>query len=181
MTVVKVDRTCIAILEACEKYPLEHVQQQLNPDYLQDTLCLYSTGFFIESNYQALKELANYALNYHKIFGFNFAAEYIYEANKEKVLEMIEYSDFMFCNRDEAIACRTHLFRELGINMSKVERNNNSEQLSTEEKHMRELSDIALAVARYKKKNTKRPRVMVITDSANPVTVAIGQFGEQKE
>ena len=51
VTVVKVDRTCIAILDACEKYPFTHIQSTLNHEKLRETLCFYSTGFFIQSNF----------------------------------------------------------------------------------------------------------------------------------
>ena len=93
---------------------------------------------------------------------------------------MIEFSDFIFCNRDEAIACKKHLYRELGLSLIS-KRNTSNEEISDEEKDLKELRKIALAVARYKKNNTKRPRVMVITNSANPVTVAVGQFEQEEE
>ena len=78
-------------------------------------MCFYSTGFFIQSNYQALLELVSYTLNHNKLLGFNLATEYLYETSKPQILNIMEYSDFIFCNKDEAIACKQHLASELGI------------------------------------------------------------------
>lgn len=115
VTVVKVDRTCIAILDACEKYPLSHIVENLRQDNLRETVCFYSTGFFIQSNFKALLEMATYACNNNKFFGFNFAAEYLYETSKPEILNILEYSDFIFCNKEEARAARKYLGPELGI------------------------------------------------------------------
>ena len=51
VTVNNVDRTCIAILEACERYPLSHMKQVMTDDMMKNCICTYSTGFFIESNF----------------------------------------------------------------------------------------------------------------------------------
>lgn len=82
VSVVNVDRTCIAILDACEKYPTEHIKESLNKELLKDTFCFYSTGFFIESNSQALFEMAKYANTHNRIFSYNFAADYIFDMFK---------------------------------------------------------------------------------------------------
>jgi hypothetical protein len=89
VTVVKVDRTCIAVLEACEKYPLDHMLSILNTEKLANTVCFYSTAFFIESNYRALLEMAQFANTNNRIFSFNLAAEYVYDVSQEEILEMI--------------------------------------------------------------------------------------------
>jgi len=113
VTVVKVDRTCIAILDACERYPLSHLESKLDEERLSDTICFYSTAFFIDSNFEALMAMANFANNHNRIFGFNFAAEYIYQEAKDKLLEVMKLSDFIFCNKAEAIVCGHQLKAEL--------------------------------------------------------------------
>ena len=72
---------------------------------MKESIVLYSTAFFIGSNYKALLEMAKFAIANNKLFGFNFAAEFVYKYYKEQVLEMIQHADFVFCNRDESIAC----------------------------------------------------------------------------
>jgi len=56
---------------------------------MKDSIILYSTAFFIGSNYKALLEMAKYAVSNNKLFGFNFAAEFVYKYYKNEVLEMI--------------------------------------------------------------------------------------------
>lgn len=58
VTVINVDRTCIAILDACTKYPFSHLQPLMTEEYLKDTICFYSTAFFIEGCYEALFAMA---------------------------------------------------------------------------------------------------------------------------
>ena len=61
VTVVNVDRTCIAILDACEKYPTSHLTSTLENYDMTKALFFYSTGFFIESNKEALMKMIKYA------------------------------------------------------------------------------------------------------------------------
>ena len=54
VTVMKADRTCIAILDACENYPKEHIEgvlTDMEQEIIDETVCFYSTAFFIESNW----------------------------------------------------------------------------------------------------------------------------------
>lgn len=92
------------------------------------------------------------------MFGFNFAAEYTFTTQKEKILEIMKYSDFLFCNKQEALACGRHLHAELG--------------LDTEEKR-NDVKQICAAVSSYPKLNKNRQKITVITDSENPVTISI--------
>lgn len=55
------------------------------------------------------------------------------------MLECFKYSDFLFGNKEDAYSCAKHLHEELGL-----------------EKNTKELKDIALAIAKYEKINTKR-------------------------
>jgi len=68
--------------------------------------------------------------------------------------EILTFCDFIICNKDDAHACAKYLGKDLGI--------------SPEEKD-REV--IALAMTKYLKVSS-RPRVMVVTDSQNPIAVA---------
>ena len=77
VTVVNVDRTCIAILDANKKYPSSHKEHLLSKTYVQDTWVFYSTAFFIASNYKALQMMAEFCRANNKLLGFNFAAEFI--------------------------------------------------------------------------------------------------------
>lgn len=158
---VEADRTCIAVLDACEKYPTEHMVEALKREENKNCMFFYSTGFFIESNYNALKMMSEFvADSSDKIFAFNFAAEYVYHTQKEKTLNILTMSDFIFCNKDEAIACAKYLHEEIGLDQS----------------DLTNLNEIAKSVAFYSKKNCEKPRVVVITNSDHPVTVAVQHF-----
>jgi len=50
VTVNNGDRTCIAILDACEKYPMSHMETVLNSESIKGTKIFYTTGFFLESS-----------------------------------------------------------------------------------------------------------------------------------
>ena len=102
--------------------------------------------------------LAKFAHDKNKIFGFNFAAPYTFSQYKEKILEIMNYCDFIFCNKEEALACSEYLHAELG--------------LDTDEKRTN-LMDIASAISSYNKSNKKRQKITVITDSSSPVTCSI--------
>jgi sugar/nucleoside kinase (ribokinase family) len=75
----------------------------------------YSTAFFIQSNFGALMAMAKFANQNNKLFAFNFAAEYIFQQSKSQLLEVIMYSDFIFCNKNEAIACGRDMQSDLGL------------------------------------------------------------------
>ena len=47
VTVVDADRTCIAVLDACEKYPKEHLAGVLSRPEIDSCQVFYSTAFFI--------------------------------------------------------------------------------------------------------------------------------------
>lgn len=163
VAVVNIDRTGIAILDACHKYKQDHMKEVLEKPSTKNFLCFYSTAFFIKPAYDSLKMMALYALENNKIFGFNFAAEFIYKYYKKETLDILEYSDFIFCNKSESIACSEFFFNELGIEHSTEDTIDN-------------LKKISMAIANFKLAKKTRPRVMVITNSEKPVVVSVGAF-----
>ena len=151
---VEADRTCIAVLDACEKYPTSHLKLVLERPEMASIMFYYTTAFFIESNYEALKTLMYHSNSYNKAFGFNIAAGYIFEEKLEQMKEIISYSDFIICNKDDAHSCARHLSAEIGISADEKDR-----------------ETIALAMTKFLKVSS-RPRVVIITDSQNPIAVA---------
>ena len=116
------------------------MQSKLQKDKLEDTLCFYSTGFFIQSNYKALSMMAQFAQDNNKIFAFNFAAEYLYQTSKAEIIELIKYSDFIFCNKEEAKSCKKYMKDDLGFDEDKDD-------------EMEELHAIARTISSFKKYN----------------------------
>jgi len=175
VTIVDSARTCIGILDACEKYPTSHMKRVLSPNSptLDSLQCLYTTGFFSEVNKEAVLLMAQHALNHDKIFAYNFAAESQFKDYKKEYLEILPYCDFVICNADEAAACHRYMGVELGMPMG-----TGGEEESIE-KSEENLKMIAEKVVCSRKINKKRPRVMVITNSEKKVVVAVGPSGSE--
>lgn len=85
-------------------------------------------------------EVAQYAARANKPLGFNLSACFLIEFNTKEVNSVIDYADYIFCNEDEA-----KKFGEI-----------NKIQFTT-------LKDVAVALAKWKKANVSRNRVVVIT------------------
>ena len=96
--------------------------------------------------------MADYANSNNIAFCYNLASESIKDTDLFKILE---YSDFLFCNKQEAIAFSSKYGEALNLGLSKNEEN---------------LALIALAMSKLAKKNLQRPRAVIITDSIRPVT-----------
>lgn len=83
---------------------------------------------------------------------------------------MIDYADFLFCNKFEAIACSKYFHKELGIEWSEDDTYEN-------------LTNIAKAIANYNLSSItrSRPRIMIITNSGEPVVCSISEFRDQPQ
>ena len=115
VTVVKADRTCVAVLDACEEYPTSHLLKVLEDPQSKNYISFYTTGFFIQTNYAALLAMAEFALSINGSMGYCFASEDVYESHKKETLEIMKYSDYLFCNKQEALAAAKHIGAELGV------------------------------------------------------------------
>jgi adenosine kinase len=147
------ERTLCANLAACLKYKTEHLLA--NVAVLEKAAFLYTSAFFITSNYEALKTYASFAAEHDKPLGYNLSACFLIQFNTEKVNEILEHADYVFCNEDEA---------KCFADTNKLEYSN--------------LKDVALAISKWTKVNTKRARVAIITQGRDPILVAISKKGE---
>jgi adenosine kinase len=147
------ERTLCANLAACLKYPTSHLQANLQ--VLEKASFLYTSGFFITSNFEALLEYVKYAADNNKPLGFNLSATFLIQFFTEQLNTILEYADYTFCNEDEA----------------KVYAETNKVEYTT-------FKDVAVAICKSKKINTARPRVSIITQGKEPVIVAVSKDGE---
>jgi sugar/nucleoside kinase (ribokinase family) len=69
---------------------------------VQEAKILYTTGHFIFSNNDVVKQLGSIANEKNIPFFFNLSAEYTMQFELSKVLQAIEYADFVLCNEHEA-------------------------------------------------------------------------------
>ena len=93
------ERALCADLAACLKYNMEHLES--NMDRLADFKILYTTGFFITSNLEALKKVAQYATDNDKTFAFNISAVFLLDLYKADYEEILQHADIVFGNEDE--------------------------------------------------------------------------------
>jgi adenosine kinase len=142
------ERTLVANLAAACNYNIEHLRA--NMDALKNAKLIYSTSFFITSNSEALLEVGKYASDNDVPFGFNLSAVFLIQFFKDTVLAALEHADFVFANEDEADA-----FME----SEKIEGGR---------------AGVAKALAGWKKSNTKRERVAIVTQGPLPALVSIG-------
>ena len=136
--IVNQERTLVANLAACLKYPTAHLESNMGT--LDRSRIIYTSAFFITSNYEALMKVAKYAAEKNKPLGFNLSACFLIEFNTKEVNSVIDYADYVFCNEDE---CKK--FGEI----NKIE--------------FTSLKDIAIAIAKWNKVNTQRQRNVVVT------------------
>ena len=107
---------------------------------LEKSKIIYTSAFFITSNCEALMEVAKFAAEKDKPLGFNLSACFLIEFNTKEVNAVIDYADFIFCNEDEA--------KKFG-EINKIEHTT--------------LKDVAIALAKWNKVNSKRLRNVIVT------------------
>jgi len=111
---------------------------------------VYSTGFFITSKFDVLQKVMQQANDEDKPMLFNLAADFLLMFFKDQTMFCIEHADYIFCNEVEASAYA----KAVGID-------GDNERVEAA-KHM----------AKSKKANQKRPRVVIVTQGCDPVIIA---------
>ena len=112
---------------------------------------IYTTGFFITSNFEAQTEVLKLAAAENIPLAFNLSATFLIQFNTEQLNACLEYADYIFCNDDEG-----KVFGEV----NKVDQPNG-------------LIDVAKHLAGWKKANEKRERYVFITCGSKPTLAAI--------
>jgi len=75
------ERALVANLGACLKYPTQHLKD--NMEILENTKLIYTSAFFITSNFEALIHVAKYAAVNNKPLGYNLSAGFLIQYNTE--------------------------------------------------------------------------------------------------
>jgi len=81
------------------KYKTEHMTTNIH--LAASAKIIYTTGFFITSNFEALMVAAKFAHEHKKPFAINLSAVFLVMGHKNEFLEMVKYADFVFGNEDE--------------------------------------------------------------------------------
>lgn len=145
------ERALCADLAACLKYKTEHIES--NIEKLKDYKLLYTTGFFLSSNAEALMKVAEFSTENHITFGFNLSAVFLIEIFKQDYLNIIEHAEIVIGNEDEGSAFgRVH-------------------EVGSEDRQ-----EIAKYIAKLPKKDTSKPRTVIITQGKDDTIVVTHDF-----
>lgn len=117
---------------------------------------LYTTGFFIDANFEAVKTVAEFATANDKPFGLNLSAVFVVQFYMEQVKKTLAHADYVFCNEEEGSAFAT------------------AEGLEASDR-----VGVAKILATFEKANANRPRTVIITQGAEPTIVVTGRPGEE--
>lgn len=150
------DRSLVANLSAANLYKVDHLKQPENWKHVENARYYYISGFFLTVSPESILEVAKHACGANKVFCMNLSAPFLCQFFKDQMSQCIEFWDFIFGNETEAAAfSEAHGF---GTN---------------------DVKEIAIKISAMPKKNSSRPRVVVITQGSQSTIVA--QNGEAKE
>lgn len=151
------NRSMCTDLAAANNYKVEHLKQEHIWKQVENAQVFYVGGFHLTVCVPAIKALAEEAAAKNKTFILNLSAPFISQFFKDPLDEVLPYVDIVIGNETEAAA-----FAE-------------SHNLNTTD-----VKAIAESIAKGPKKNTQRPRTVVITQGTDP-TIAVTSSGDVKE
>jgi len=146
------ERSLVANLAAANKYVKDHHDSPTIQTVVEAARVIYSAGFFLTVSPATAHALGAHCAATNKIFGVNLSAPFIPQFFTEPLMTAITYCDYVFGNESEALAF--------------------GEKQGYEDKS---ISEIANKIAGLPKVNKARPRLVVITQGADPTLVANGQ------
>jgi len=152
--IVGKERSLCANIGAAKKFTMDYFNA--NIDVLARARFIYTTGFFIDSNNEAVQALCNYATTNDKPLGLNLSAPFVIQFYMDQVSAAIKHADYVFCNEDEGSAFATAKGLEANDRVG-----------------------IAKQIASYEKASATRPRIVIITQGAEPTIVATGRPGQE--
>jgi adenosine kinase len=144
------ERTLITNLSAANHYKQEHLLTKEMQAIMTQAKFYYSAGYFLTVSVESMITMGKHACETNKVFMTNLAAAFIPMFFKDQLLSVLPYSDYLFGNKDEVEA----LAKAMGFDTSDV-------------------AEVAKRMSLYTKLNTKRDRVVVFTQGADDVVVAI--------
>mmetsp|Transcript_9218 Transcript_9218/g.13655 ORF Transcript_9218/g.13655 Transcript_9218/m.13655 type:complete len:351 (+) Transcript_9218:53-1105(+) len=155
--VVGKERTLIANIAAANDFNYESMKKDESfMKKMRSVDFYYISGFFLTVSVPSMLELAVHAAENNKTFCMNISAPFLCQFFTEQMNQVLPYCDYVFGNEDEAAAI---------AKMLDIKSDNNEE--------------IAKAIVKLDKKNTKRSRVVVITQGSKPTIVA--KFNDKGE
>jgi adenosine kinase len=144
-------RSLATDLGAANHYKAEHLKAPENWKFVESAKVYYIGGFHFTVCPEAINSLGEHAAAENKIFSLNLSAPFIPQFFKDPLDSSSQYWDYLIGNESEALSY------------------SESHNLDT-----KDIESIAKSIALLPKKNTKRPRVVVITQGTDDTVVAVG-------
>ena len=139
-------RSLVANLGAANKYKVEHLRLPENWALVERAQCAYIAGFFLTVSLDSMLAVAKHCAETNKYFMINLSAPFISLAFKDQLLSILPYVDILFGNEAEAEAFS-----------------------QAQEYGTQDLKEIAQKMAVLPKENSKRDRIVIITQGPDPV------------
>ena len=93
------ERALCADLGACTHYKTSHMEEHLKDAESVDIV--YTTGFFVNANAEAVKLAAKWSHEHGKIFAINLSAEFVVAVHKQDYLDLLPFVDIIIGNEAE--------------------------------------------------------------------------------
>lgn len=139
-------RSLVATLGAANSYDKQHLEKPDNWTLVERADLAYIAGFFLVVSVDSILKVAKHCSETNKIFSMNLSAPFVCHAFNKQLVSVMPYIDILFGNESEGEA----LSQAMDMGTS-------------------DLKEIAKKVAALPKANTKRSRVVIITQGAGPV------------
>ncbi|KAK2766015.1 adenosine kinase [Arachnomyces sp. PD_36] len=152
------NRSLITHLAAANEYKLEHLKQPHVWAHAEKAQVYYLGGFHLTVCVPAMLALAEEAAAKNKIYMLSLSAPFIPQFFKDQLDSVLPYTDYLLGNETEALAySESH---EWGLT---------------------EIPEIAKKIALLEKKNTQRPRTVIITQGTEPTVAAVAKGNGEVE
>lgn len=146
------NRSLCTDLAAANCYKLDHLKSPEIWKLVEQAKVFYVGGFHLTVCVPAILALAEEAAAKDKLFIMNLSAPFIPQFFKDQLDQTAPYWDILIGNETEALA-----YAE-------------SHNLGT-----KDIKEIATAIAKLPKKNTKKPRQVIITQGLDPTLAVVAQ------
>uniref|UniRef100_A0A8C5HAE2 Adenosine kinase n=1 Tax=Gouania willdenowi TaxID=441366 RepID=A0A8C5HAE2_GOUWI len=145
------NRSLIANLAAANCYKKEkHLDLEENWKILEKAKVFYIAGFFLTVSLESMLKVAKHASENNKLFCLNLSAPFICQFFKDNLMQIIPYVDVLFGNETEAAAF--------------------AKEQDFDTKDIKEIAKKAQALPKV---NTKRHRVVVLTQGQEDTVMAL--------
>ncbi|EEA28903.1 hypothetical protein EYB25_000184 [Talaromyces marneffei] len=144
------NRSMITHLAAANEYKLDHLKQPHVWALVEKAQVYYVGGYHLTVSVPAILALAEEAAANNKPFVFSLSAPFIPQFFKDQLDSVIPYVDYLIGNETEALAYS--------------------------ESHgwgLTDIAEIAKKLTTLEKKNTQRPRIVIITQGTLPTVTAV--------